>query len=253
MTESLPFRTVGEGPPLLLIHGAAEDADMLEPQARAFAAAGRRVTWYDRRGTRSTPRGKWPTGGVEQHADDAAAIVSALGGSSQVMGFSSGGVIAMATAGRYPNLDLDVVAWEPAAIAALDGGVQIHEGIMTPIEAYLQQHPQDWRGAFTVTLEIISGGGADLTSAEVAAQLVNAEPAVRDDARIITRYEFPPGSIPAGRVRLAHGGGVSDLHAGVIDRLVAAHGLRTIAVPAAHNHEVYLAEPAILAAVDWSR
>ena len=147
MNECRPYRTIGDGPPLLLIHGAAEDVQMLEPQANAFARSGRRVAWYDRRGTGEAPRADWPSGGVAQHADDAAAIVRALGGTAQVMGFSSGGVVAMALAGRHPDLDVDVIAWEPAAITALEGGLEIHSEIMKPIEAHLDEHPDDWTGA----------------------------------------------------------------------------------------------------------
>jgi len=253
MPDLLPFRTVGAGPVLLLIHGAAEDAEMLEPLARAFAGVSRRVAWYDRRGTGATPRAGWPAGGVAQHADDAAAIVRELGGTAQVMGFSSGGVVAMAMADRHPDLDINVIAWEPAAIAATEGGLQIHDEIMQPIEAYLDEHPDDWTGAFAAMLEIISQGHADLASAAVAAQMANAESAVRDDARIITRHELTPGSISPQRVRLAHGKGVSDLHAGIIGRLVADYGLRTVVVDAALDHEVYLSEPEVLAATDWSR
>jgi pimeloyl-ACP methyl ester carboxylesterase len=226
---------------------------MLEPQANAFADSGRRVAWYDRRGTGGAPRADWPCGGVAQHADDAAAIVRALGGTAQVMGFSSGGVVAMALADRHPDLAVDIIAWEPAAIAALDGGLEIHDEIMKPIEAHLDEHPDDWTGAYALMLEIISGGHADLASAAVAAQLANAEAAVRDDARIITRHEFAAGSIPSARVRLARGGGVSDLHAGVIERLTAGHDLTTVVVDAALDHEVYLLDPEVLAAVDWSR
>ena len=169
------------------------------------------------------------------------------------MGFSSGGVVAMAIADRHPDLDVDIIAWEPAAIAALEGGLAMHDEIMRPIEAYLDEHPDDWTGAHAVMLEIISGGQADLASAAVAAQMVNAEAAVRDDARIITRHDFPAGSLPSGRVRLARGSGVSALHAGVIEWLTAAHDLTTVIVDAALDHEVYLLDPEVLAAADWSR
>jgi len=253
MHESLTFRTIGEGPLLLLIHGAAEDAAMLGPQARAFAERGRRVAWYDRRGTGSTARTGWPEGGVDLHADDAATVVRELGGAAQVLGFSSGGVVAMALAARHPELDLDVIAWEPAAITALEGGLDIHDSIMKPVDLYLDQNPGDWTGAYAIMLDLVSGGQADMSSPGVAAQLVNAEPAVRDDARVITRHEFPPGSIPPNRVRLAHGRAASDIHAGVMARLVSAHGLTTVVVDAALDHEVYLKTPDVLARMDLSR
>ena len=253
MTSSLPFRVAGRGPALLLVHGAGEDAGMLEDQAEAFVAAGRRVAWYDRRGTGAAPRDGWPAGGVARHADDAAGIVRSLGGPVQVLGFSSGGVVALALAAGHPELDIDVIAWEPPVVTALEGGAELHAQMVAPIETHLARRPGDWTGAFAVMLETISGGEADLASAAVARQMVNAEAAVRDDAAIITRYDFGPGSLAADRVRLARCRKASDLHAAVVDRLAARHGLAVIDVDAATDHEVYLSEPAVLAGVDWSR
>lgn len=249
---TLAYRTAGSGPALLLIHGGAEDAAMLEPQALAFAERGRRVAWYDRRGTGATPRDDWPAGGVRQHAADAAAIVEDLGGHAQVLGFSSGGVIALELAASWPALDIEVIAWEPAVITALDGGAELHAQLVAPINDYLAGHPEDWRGAFALQLAIISDGQADLDSPEVAAQMVNAEAAVRDDGPVITRHEFAPGALPASRIRLARSAGTSALHAAVIDGLVAAHGLRVEMVEGAADHEVYLSAPEVLAGHDWT-
>lgn len=75
----------------------------------------------------------------------------------------------------------------------------------------------------------------------------------RSPLLVITRHEVAAGSIPSGRVRLARGGGVSNLHAGVIERLAATNDLTTVVVDAALDHEVYLHNPEVLAAADWSR
>lgn len=249
---TLAYRTAGSGPALLLIHGGAEDAAMLEPQARAFAENGRRVAWYDRRGTGATPRDDWPAGGVRQHAADAASIAEELGGHVQVLGFSSGGVIALELAASWPDLDLEAIAWEPAVITALEGGAELHAQIVAPINEYLIEHPGDWRGAFALQLSIISEGQADLDSPEVAAQMVNAEAAVRDDGPVITRHQFARGSLPVDRIRLARSAGTSPLHAAVIDGLVAGHGLRVEMVEGAVDHEVYLSAPEVLAGHDWT-
>jgi pimeloyl-ACP methyl ester carboxylesterase len=253
MATALTHRTVGDGPPLLLIHGAAEDADLLEPQARAFAAHGRRVIWYDRRGTGRTPRDGWPESGVAGHADDAAEIITGLDGPVQVIGYSSGGVVALALAARHPELDLDVIAWEPAAVGCLPNGAALHAEIMAPIEAYLTDHPGDWAGAFRTMIMIISDGQADLDSAAVAAQLRNAEAAVRDDARMITPHAFSAGELPSDRVRLARGNAASDLHLAVLTALEQTHELDTVVIDTADDHEAYLWSPEVLAAADWSR
>ena len=119
----LTYRTAGSGPPILLLHGAAEDLDLLTGQAEAFAARGWQAIWANRRGTGTGPRGDWPTGGVAGHADDAADLLRALGATpATVLGFSSGGVIALALAGRHPALIRRAIAWEPPALGVLPDG-----------------------------------------------------------------------------------------------------------------------------------
>lgn len=252
MRTPLPYRTTGEGSPLLLLHGAAEDACMLTPLAEAFAARGRRVAWYDRRGTGASPRDGWPGSGMAGHAADAARIVDDLGGSAQVLGFSSGGVVAMALAALHPDLDLDVLAWEPPAIACLPGGPELHARMMEPVETYLAEHPEAWRPAYERMLMIISGGEADLTSPEAAALMHNAEPAVCDDARMIVTHAFAPGDLDPGRVRLARGTGASELHHAIVAALEEQHGLATVVIDT-DDHEAYLWSPEMVAAADWAR
>jgi pimeloyl-ACP methyl ester carboxylesterase len=196
MIELLHHRVVGDGPPLLLIHGAAEDVGMLTPQAEAFAARGRRTIVYDRRGTGGSTRNGWPDGGVARHADDAA---------------------------------------------------ELHTGIMAPIEAHLAVHPDDWTGAYAVLLEVLSEGRADLDAPAVRLQMVNAEAALRDDARVITTHAFAPGELPADRVTIAVGGGTSPLHAAVAEALGAELRTPTLVVADADEHEIYLTRPDVLA------
>ena len=97
---AIHYRVAGDGPPLLLLHGAAEDAELLAPQADAFAAEGYRVITYDRRGTGLSTRAGWPDGGVALHIADAASLIADVAGApATVLGFSSGGVLALG-AGR---------------------------------------------------------------------------------------------------------------------------------------------------------
>ena len=249
MDAPLHVRTAGEGPPLLLIHGAAEDAAMLTPQAEAFAARGQRTIWYDRRGTGTSTRADWPGGGVARHVEDAADLLRGLdAGPATVLGFSSGGVLALALAARHPELVTEAIAWEPAALSLLPGGAELHAQLLAPIEAHLAAHPTDWPGAYAVMLDVLSEGRADLGSPAAQRQLVNAEAALRDDARIITTHVFGPHELPADRVTVAVGRGTSPLHAGIAEALAARLGRPPLVVEAAADHEVYLTEPEILAA-----
>jgi len=245
----LNVRTVGAGAPMLLVHGAAEDVGMLAPQAEAFAARGRRVLWYDRRGTGASTRQGWPDGGVEQHADDAAELLRHFGGvPAEVVGFSSGGVVAMALAVRHPAMVTRVLAWEPAAVGMLAEGPALHAELMTPIEEYLADHPEDWTGAYAVVLQVLSEGRADLDSPAVRRQMVNAEPALRDDARVITRHTFAPGELRSDHITVAVGKGTSPLHAAIAERLEQEVGRPALVVDEADEHEIYLTRPEVLAA-----
>ena len=248
MDTPLHVRTAGAGPPLLLIHGAAEDAAMLTPQAEAFAARGHRTIWYDRRGTGTSTRADWPDGGVAGHVEDAADLLRGLDAvPATVLGFSSGGVLALALAARHPELVTEAIAWEPAALSLLPGGAELHAQLLAPIEAHLAAHPADWPGAYAVMLHVLSEGRADLGSPAAQRQLVNAEPALRDDARIITTHVFGPDELPADRVTVAVGRGTSPLHAGIAEALAARLGRPPLVVEAAMDHEVYLTEPDVLA------
>jgi pimeloyl-ACP methyl ester carboxylesterase len=239
----LHHRTAGEGPPLLLIHGAAEDVDLLAPQAEAFAARGRRVIWADRRGTGRSPRDNWPST-VGAHADDAADLLRAVDATpATVLGFSSGGIVALALAARHPGLVREAIAWEPPLISLVPGGTDIHAGLLKPIEEYLAEHPGDWAGGYRVMLDTLSDGRADHDAPVVRAMRRNAEAALRDDAAIITRYTFAaadPGVV-------AVSADPDPLHAAIAAAFAEATGRAPLVVAAADDHEVYLRRPAVLA------
>lgn len=243
----LHHHVAGEGSPIMLIHGAAEDAEMLTPQAQAFAARGWRAIWADRRGTGKSPRDHWPDGGVARHVDDAAELLRSLDATpATVLGFSSGGVIALALAARHPQLVRKAIAWEPAAVGVLPDGDALHAGLMAPIEAYLAEHPDDWTGAYRVMLDVLSDGRADHDAPAVQAMRCNAEATLRDDARIITRHRFADGELPRDRTVIAIGATPEPIHAAIAEQLTASLGQPALVIPDA-DHEVYLHRPDIVA------
>jgi pimeloyl-ACP methyl ester carboxylesterase len=248
---TLAYRTAGRGAagvPVLLIHGGAEDAAMLTPQAEAIAARGRRVVWYDRRGTGASTRDHWPGSGADQHADDAAALLWDLdAGPAVVLGFSSGGIVALALAARHPQVVTEAIAWEAPVVAVLPDGLATHAAIMAPIEAHLRAHPDDWSGAYLVMLDTLSNGQADPSSPTVRQALRNAEAIVRDDGRLITRRGFVAGELPADRVTIAVSEKPDPFHLAIAERLAALTGRPVERVTGADEHEVYLTRPEVLA------
>lgn len=239
-------RVTGVGEPLLLLYGAGEDAELLQPQADALADRGFRVISYDRRGTGASTRENWPQGGVAQHVEDAARVISAVTTApATVLGLSSGGVLALALAERRPDVVGEAIAWEPAALGALTDGAALHAQLTVPIKDYLVTHPTDWEGAYDLLLAMMSGDHAEPETSRGLRMRRNAEAAVRDDALIITAHPLDPR--PSRHVTIATGAGVNPLLEQIAASLAAAYGTEVVTLPAADEHEVYLSRPDVLA------
>jgi pimeloyl-ACP methyl ester carboxylesterase len=236
----------GDGPPLLLVHGAGEDAAMLAGQADALAAAGYRVITYDRRGTGRSGRADWPGSGADQHADDAAALLTELRARpATVLGLSSGGVVALAMAARHPDSVSRVVAWEAPAAGVLPDGPAATAAIMEPVRAHLAERPGDWVGAQALLLTVIIGVPVSATDPAFAAARANAESMVRDDPQITLR-PFTAAELAGAPVTVAVGGEPNDLVAAAADALAELTGAAPALVPGV-GHEVYLTDPSALA------
>lgn len=254
MSTAMHYEIHGDGPPVLLVHGAGEDSALLRPQALALARHGFRAISYDRRGTGRSPRDGWPEAGMAGHVEDAAGLLSTLTDRPvRVLGFSSGGVIALALAASRPELVAEAAAWEPPALTVLPDADALHETIMAPVTAYLTDHPGDWSGAYDVMLTSISGGAADLAGPLVTAMRPNAEAAVRDDAAVITRHRFGSDELREAPVVVAVSSTPNPLHAQIADRLAEETGQALWTVDAADDHEVYLKRPEVLAAALGAR
>ena len=95
------YVVTGSGPPLLLIHGAEADHTMFD-QFVPFMAANFACIGYDQRDSGVTVNPPQPYG-ITDMADDAAALVAALGHRKvHVFGTSLGSIIAQALAVRHP-------------------------------------------------------------------------------------------------------------------------------------------------------
>jgi pimeloyl-ACP methyl ester carboxylesterase len=98
---TIAFKRSGEGPPLLLLHGAEADHSMFDPFG-ALLAPHFTVIAYDQRDSGATRNPASPYG-LNELADDAAALIAALGyARAHVFGTSLGGAIAQVLAARHP-------------------------------------------------------------------------------------------------------------------------------------------------------
>ncbi|KRR25219.1 hypothetical protein CQ14_09370 [Bradyrhizobium lablabi] len=97
---TIAFKRSGKGPPLLLLHGAEADHSMFDAFG-ALLAPHFTVIAYDQRDSGATRNPPQPYG-LEELADDAAALIAALGyRRAHVFGTSLGGVIAQVLAARH--------------------------------------------------------------------------------------------------------------------------------------------------------
>jgi pimeloyl-ACP methyl ester carboxylesterase len=100
---SVGYRTIGSGPPLVLITGYAATLYVWDPGLLMRLAEDRRVIVFDNRGVLTTSRRRGRLT-IKRMADDTAGLIRALGyRSADVLGWSMGGYIAQELALRHPN------------------------------------------------------------------------------------------------------------------------------------------------------
>jgi 3-oxoadipate enol-lactonase len=106
----LHYEDHGSGPPVLLIHGSGASAETWGSAGKELAKT-HHVIAYDRRGSgRSSGRNARD---FRRNAVDAAALLKSLGVRSLIVGWSSGGVIALDLATRNPELVSALLLIEP--------------------------------------------------------------------------------------------------------------------------------------------
>ena len=117
----LYYEVRGNGPALLCIMGASGDAGHFEQLADLLSDEFTVVT-YDRRGNGRSPRPDgWQTTSPEEQADDARALLDALGlAPAVVFGTSSGGTFALCLLVRHPDAVSGVILHEPVLARLYD-------------------------------------------------------------------------------------------------------------------------------------
>ena len=167
----LHYEERGEGAPILCIHGAGSSALVWADAVEKLAGIGR-VIAYDRRGCARSERPEpYERTSIAEQADDAAALLDALGATpALVIGRSYGGTIAIDLALRHPDRVRAVVGLEPdgsremapaaaawvdafadrmRAVAARDGVHALGEALITEVggEDAWRSLPDEVRGA----------------------------------------------------------------------------------------------------------
>jgi pimeloyl-ACP methyl ester carboxylesterase len=110
---TIGFDRLGDGPAVILVTGGSVDRRSNAGLA-ALLASDFTVYNYDRRGRGDS--GDTLPYAIDREIEDIAAVAEAAGGSSGLVGFSSGGALALFAAGALPGTISKVVAYEPPFI-----------------------------------------------------------------------------------------------------------------------------------------
>jgi pimeloyl-ACP methyl ester carboxylesterase len=153
----LGYQVVGEGEPLILLHGGFGSVEMFGPNV-GLLAAGRHVIGVDLQSHGRSPAADRPMR-FEAMADDIAALIRSLGlERAAIMGFSLGGAVGLRTAIQHPDVVERLVlvstvfkrqGWHSEMTAGMDamGPETAGNLLQTPMyEAYQRIAPrvEDW-------------------------------------------------------------------------------------------------------------
>lgn len=175
----LHHEVCGSGPALLLIAGATGDAGHFARLAHLLAGDFTVVT-YDRRGNgRSPAADPAAAAAIAAQADDAAAIIRAAGGSVLVVGFSSGGLIALELLARHRRLVRGAMVHEPALLALAPAAPERMRPVIelaardlpAALETFFRMNTSDaaWEGLDPATRSRMLGSAANLFQYEYPA------------------------------------------------------------------------------------
>ena len=114
------YEVAGKGPTLLIIPGGPQDAGVFTELTQLLADRYTVVAYDPRGNSRTTTEGELGDMDLAVQADDAAALIRAVGAPAHVFGTSGGAQIGFALAARYPELVTTLVAHEPPSIMLLD-------------------------------------------------------------------------------------------------------------------------------------
>jgi esterase len=164
----------GKGAPILCVHGAGTSAQLWADAVEQLARLGRAIA-YDRRGYGRNERPEpLERMSVAEHADDAAALLNALGATpAVVIARSYGGEVATALALRYPERVRALVLLEAAPVELLPAAAE-------------------WTRALRDRLrEVAAQAGVDAVGEALIGELGAAWDSLPDQVRLIFTHNGP--------------------------------------------------------------
>ncbi|MGC4939148.1 alpha/beta hydrolase [Kribbella sp. DT2] len=125
---TLHYEVTGSGPVLLLIAGGFTDGGIFDSIVGQLAADYTVITYDPRGNSRSPYDGKATDERVDRSAEDALALIDAVGGgeAAYVFGSSSGAITGLELIARHPDRVRMLIAHEPPAVDVLPDATTAH-------------------------------------------------------------------------------------------------------------------------------
>jgi pimeloyl-ACP methyl ester carboxylesterase len=135
---SIAVERLGEGPPLVVVPGALSDHTAWMACAPLLASR-RSAHVIDRRGRGAS--GDGPSTDPEREVEDVLAVLGAVGGPADLLGHSSGAILALRSAERAPGALRRLVLYEPPVF--LDQEDQVPADLPERLDALLAAGEED--------------------------------------------------------------------------------------------------------------
>lgn len=243
----IAYHRGGDGPPLVLVHGTADDHTLWAP---LLTPLGERFTVYalDRRGRGGSGATNAATYAIEREFEDVAAVVEAIGGPVHLLGHSYGALCALEAALRTDVLG-KLVLYEPP-IPIPPGSAISPPGTLEKMESLLEAGNREG------VLLTFARDLAQLPEEEIIAlrsmpdwqASVDAAPTIVHEVRAVDGYVFDParfGSLTTPTLLLLGGESPPFLKAAT-EAVAAALPQCRLAVLPGQGHRAMETDPARL-------
>jgi pimeloyl-ACP methyl ester carboxylesterase len=149
----------GSGPSVLFVVGATGDGGHFDRVAEILSDEFTVVT-YDRRGNSRSPRPDgWEGTSTEEHSEDAAVLIEALGiAPVAIFGTSAGAIIGLDLAIRHPELVRGAILHEPPMTAGMANPEEVMGAIQQVVEGGMQRG--GLRGGVEAFIRLVDGDEA---------------------------------------------------------------------------------------------